>query len=469
MNRLGCISRYSVAVHGWPAGRKTTIRTRTYTALLRSLRRRSAADSSCQMVTIVPTTALDPMLSKIEWDRRLNDVSQATVTLTLANANPACCTSLSGIEPQMHELTIYRDAQLVWQGPITTTTAEDDAFTIEAEDVAGYLDRIVNTSNVGMKVDQGRDIADLARKAITANLMDPAFTCPVDWACLVPNLHIEPTGLKWHAIRTTLWTAYVLDIVKKLSEIGFEWYATGRRIVIRPERTHTHRPQAVLTADDLTGQVSVVRSADALATRVFATTASDTQAGVTVTEGTSCTPYGRRDLLYQDNESIQVESKEDRAKVVADLRAQRDRELKAIADDPNLSTAQKQNQRDRIRREYETNVDSHDTNVDREKVRLTTEHLHQVARQHLKGRYPIPVSMRVADGATLQPTAPVTIEQLMPGERVDVMFQDRCRRVQQAMRLVRLHVVWDEHGEAVGVSLAPLATTPDPITRSTRV
>ncbi|MFC1418741.1 hypothetical protein [Streptacidiphilus cavernicola] len=450
--RLGCPTRYDVAIH-----------------------------ARCGAQTLVPPGALP--VTSVLWERTLDATSTATVVLNLEQAQTECCQGLDAVEPGMAELSVYRDGQLAWQGPVSTTTGQPGGLTIEARDVSAYLARVVNTADVGMKSDTNQDLTALVRKAVVNNLNDRAFSCPTDYPCMVPSLHLENTGVKWTTARTTLWVAYVLDIVNKLTELGGEWYATGRTFVFRRERSDTDRPQAVLTAADLTGDVQIVRSWDDLAARVWATTSTDTTAGITVSEGQSCTPYGRADLLLTGITAPKVETAADRTALVKQLRAQRDKDidaeraaantkLKAVTANDKLTQKEKDAQRtqiqhdrdakiDQLNREFTAAVDAHDTNVTREQNALTTAYLQQLARQALKGRYPVPASLRVTDGAALSPDAPVGIEQLMPGERFDVRVTDRCRPLVQSMRLTKLSVTWDtDNGEKAAVSFAPLAVPP---------
>jgi hypothetical protein len=50
------------------------------------------------------------------------------------------------IEPYAHELSLYRDSELVWQGPVTRTVENRTTFTVEAKDVTEWLARCVNTT-----------------------------------------------------------------------------------------------------------------------------------------------------------------------------------------------------------------------------------------------------------------------------------------------------------------------------------
>lgn len=65
----------------------------------------------------------------------------------------------------------------------------------------------------------------------------------------------------------------------------------------------------------------------------------------------------------------------------------------------------------------------------------------------------------VPDDSQLMPTAPVTIDRLICGERVDVYVQNFCRQINRSMKLMRVSGRWSaDEGERIGVSVGPLFT-----------
>lgn len=84
----------------------------------------------------------------------------------------------------------------------------------------------------------------------------------------------------------------------------------------------------------------------------------------------------------------------------------------------------------------------------------------RAAQVALASSYPAPVYLRVPDGAQLDPRAPVTLGQLVPGTgvRVGINGGGYARPVTTLMRLVRVNGAWDaQAGEQIGVNLAPWA------------
>jgi len=72
---------------------------------------------------------------------------------------------------------------------------------------------------------------------------------------------------------------------------------------------------------------------------------------------------------------------------------------------------------------------------------------------------PTPVFVVIPQDGRLSYDAPVTIEQLVCGTRIDVYVGSYCRKVSMAAKLTRVAVEWAPSvGESVGISLVPLPT-----------
>lgn len=82
------------------------------------------------------------------------------------------------------------------------------------------------------------------------------------------------------------------------------------------------------------------------------------------------------------------------------------------------------------------------------------------AEQLLSGANPPPLFIAPGTGSSLTSTAPVCVEELVPGVLVPMRVDCTCRQAQQMMRLVGLTVDWDTDGETV----RPLLETPGAFT-----
>ena len=59
----------------------------------------------------------------------------------LSGAN--CCAELAAVRTWRHYLSIFRDDQFMWDGPITGVDWSFDSVTVNATDIIGLLDRRV--------------------------------------------------------------------------------------------------------------------------------------------------------------------------------------------------------------------------------------------------------------------------------------------------------------------------------------
>jgi hypothetical protein len=378
-NVLGCASQYTAVVH-WRGGGR-------------------------------PYTPLD-RLTAVSWGRTLNDTSTASVTVATSDLGAECCAALGRVEPWAHELTVYRDGALVWQGPITRPVLRRGSVTLEAQDVFAWFDRLVNTFRVTYTSSaadaQGRrrgPITYIAWNHIRLNLTQSSLSVPPDYPGIMPYVVRRDTGLPTIKVEkdgskdTTVWTAYLGDILREWAKRGLTWTTVGRRLLLRGRPTSTARATALLTTNHFAGDIEVIKDGTTAATYAFATTqqSEDISDGTTLGTGKTGTAYGRLDTLVE----IQEEKPTD-----ADLRA--------------------------------------------------------AARDALAGRYPVPVSINVPDNAQLTPDAPITIRQLVPGERIDLLADVGCTRVQQGFALSDVEVSWQAGqsgqggGEQVGIGLIPL-------------
>lgn len=380
MVELGCAQEYRAIIH-WRGGG------RPYTS--------PAVDS----------------LTQVRWSRTINDVSQAEISIAKSAAGTECCGQLGKIEPWIHELSIYRDSDLVWQGPVLRLRETTPTLTVEAWDMLAWLRRVVNTFWLRFvdiePDDRGRKrgpVQEIAETIIRTNLVDSSLSVPPDWCNVTPYIvrqdaetttKFEKDGENNDAV----WAEYVLNVLdEELTPRGLEYTTVGRSMVLRGPADAEDAPQVRLFPEDILGDVEVVRDGTEAATFAFATTQEtrDISGGLTVGTGEVGTPYGRLDWLVR-------------------------------------STAE--------------NVDEDD--------------LRQMARQVLGGRYPAPTTITIPDGAQLAPTAPVTIHQLVAGERIDFVAQGFCMEVEEGFRLADLEVTWGASGEQVGISLVPLFSLSD--------
>ncbi|MEU3220048.1 hypothetical protein [Streptomyces sp. NPDC006971] len=354
----------------------------------------------------LPFVSLDT-LTAVSWSRTINDVSEASVTVAAADVSADCCGRLGDVAPWVHELTVYRDGELVWQGPIQRIVMRRSSIVIEGADTFSWFDHLVNTFRVTYTAatpdGEGRrrgPITYIAENHIRLNLR--AFQlADVDYPGILPYIVRDDAGLpsikveKDGSSNTTVWTEYLGDILREWTKRGLTWTTVGRSLVLRGRRSLTGaRAAARLTLDHFAGDIEVIKDGMQGATYGWATSqqGQDISDGRTLGTGKTRTPYGRLDILV------------------------------------------------RIQEEDATAGD-----------------LLEAARDAIAGRYPVPTVINVPDNAQLTPDAPVTIRQLVPGVRIDLLADELCTSLAQGFLLSDVEVSWGQGGEKVGIALIPLA------------
>ncbi|MEU7093038.1 hypothetical protein [Kitasatospora aureofaciens] len=347
------------------------------------------------------------------WNRTVNDTAEATITIAKARA-PECCGLLGDVEPYIHELSIYRDADLVWQGPIKRVIESRDTWRIEAKDVTEYLDRTINTTqlryvNVGDPVKPSGPIQGIAESIIKINVNDPTLSFPPDWCNILPFMVRNDSTVRARFEKdgnsdAGIWIVPVLKIMNtELVPRGLEYTTVGRRLVLGRPQLAADRAQATLTLDHIAGDVQVIKDGASGTAVMWATnqTKDDISDAAWGLSGYLSTPYGRLDSLV-------------------------------------LSQAE--------------NMDGYD--------------LLQLAQASFIGRYPVPIGLSIPTGSTLTADAPVTMAQLVAGARLNVVTTPgMCSNVTIAFRLTDVDVEWGDSGEQVAISLVPLGQDPPPPTQ----
>ena len=80
-----------------------------------------------------------------------------------------------------------------------------------------------------------------------------------------------------------------------------------------------------------------------------------------------------------------------------------------------------------------------------------------VADQYVESSAIAPRTIEMPPGSKLSPDTPWTINQMVPGTRVDVAVTRMCLNLTQSFRLTTVEVVYDpDESESVGITLTPI-------------
>lgn len=216
---LGCAQRYDAAVH-WQGGRNVF----------------------CLLDSV----------TEITWRRKLGDYSEASVTLAKPALSPQCWSKLApefdqhgavikpGLSPWAHELSIYRDHRLVWQGPIVEWVESRDSIEISARDVLAWMDRrVVDLNLAGGTPDGDRFRGETG--LVLRNIFERTWpgtheTNPFDNPGITEHARIDDTPGKWTETER-IWkgSRTVGDLVRDIVKNGVDMFTLGRKVYLVPD------------------------------------------------------------------------------------------------------------------------------------------------------------------------------------------------------------------------------------------
>lgn len=156
---------------------------------------------------------------QLTWERVLDDTSQATAALSLAN--PACCDLLAVARPWQHELAIYRDGAPVWTGPLYVSTEPVQQSQFTARDLTVWWDRRrIHDDHVFVAT----DIASIF-EAVASDAMAPDNS---------PGLVVSATPCGILSTQTYLAVQHLLagPTLRDLANIGIDWTTVNREVLV---------------------------------------------------------------------------------------------------------------------------------------------------------------------------------------------------------------------------------------------
>jgi hypothetical protein len=382
--RLGCATSYTVLVHYWD---RRTRKLQRYTELTG--------------------------ITEITWERVLDDFSEARINFKPSKGD-ACCDKIKprfdragnlvepGIWPWAHEISIYRDGELVWQGPIFSvdeTVMPDqttDHIQITARDFLGWLDRRAIHSDIMMN-DHDYDLVDIAKRIVI-----DAFT-PDDMGVLQYLTTIPSVKTGTHTVRK--WEARASDELREIARGGLDYTSVGRTILIRGARQDTTKNTIKLRGSDFQGGIEIRVVGSEAATAGIAVGGQPT-----TTDGTASDANTPPAKAYWFNPA-------------------------RGAVDPFFGLIENWTQSESV---------------------TSQSFLTWVAQQKVLEGYPPPYTLSVPADTGLNADAPVSIHHLVPSTYFTLLIEGTCRSIQQFMRLSHVRVTWSaEQAEQVGVTFIP--------------
>lgn len=381
--KLGCATTYTALIHYWD---RKLGKLRYYTTLTG--------------------------ITELSWERVLDDFSETRIRFRPARGDE-CCGKLKpifdaqgkllepGVWPWAHELSIYRDGELVWAGPIFSVDElvmpdeTTDHIQITARDFIGWLDRRTIHADLFLN-DRTYDLSEQAERVVR-----DAFA-PDDPGVL-QHLVVKPTGKK--STRTIRhWEAKSGDELRDIARGGMDFTSVGRAIIIKsPRRDPTVSTLLLRAKDFLSGiEIRVVGSEAATAGVAVGGQPTSTDPNVPVENIPPAVAY------WPPTGGIS----------------------------PFFGLIENWTQSEGV-----TNEDF----------------LRWVAQQKVIDGNPPPTTLSIPADSTLSPDAPVSIHHLVPSTYFTILISGTCRELKQYMRLSHVRVTWsaESAGEQVGVTFIP--------------
>lgn len=227
-------------------------------------------------------------VSEVSWGRVLDDTSEAQATIPYQG--PDCCELLGDTHAWCHDLALFRDGLLVWQGPVTHLQYGRDTTVIQAKDITAWLYKRVVKTLIDFTA-TGSGAADLV--TIAAALVTHGYG--QDDPNVLPYLLTVLSGVVGERQYKPN-SAYVGDELQELARTGVDYTAIGHRLILAGEMPIAQLP--ALADEDFAGELQVVEDG-----RAAATAATVVGKGVLATSG-GAGPCGLLEVLATEEQIL---------------------------------------------------------------------------------------------------------------------------------------------------------------------
>lgn len=339
---------------------------------------------------------------QVRWSRRRDDISSATL---IVDPNE-CDDVLDKMNAGRHEIVIVRNGKRVWEGPITRITEKARTIEITAHDIWHYANRTAMRAAYDNRYSTtGSRVAPVTTRAHTILVNELSRKEALGYN-LLQHLRVITSDITANTSRLSYpyeWEVWE-EIDYMAAKLGLDYTAVGRSMVLFGVYEDIGRT-AMLTDADFQDELVVTHYGMELATHAAVSDGEGRYAAV----GANHDYYGEVELVNEVyGEGVDFA-------------------------DPDNPTA--------------------------DELEALSREMTSQAQRNLTGRLPLPAVVRVPDGTALNPNAPITMEQLVPGVRVPVRATRLRRAYQQVQKLDTLDVTQDESGEKVSVTLSPAPGT----------
>jgi hypothetical protein len=193
-------------------------------------------------------------VTKLQWDRRLDDISEAEVEVSLGGDSVStCCECLADVEPWCHELHVWRDGEEVWVGPVVEITYSYTKILIRARDSLAFLTVRVPPIDINFTA-VDTDLTTIGEFIIETAFSEDTVTCEVD------NIHSTPSGFLGKRFFEKFSTT-AFEMLADLADTGLDFTTLGRTIVLVGDATPLI-PLILLNDEHILGEVEISKNGD---------------------------------------------------------------------------------------------------------------------------------------------------------------------------------------------------------------
>lgn len=340
-------------------------------------------------------------ITSVSWSRKMNDVSTASVNISLNGLDDECCDCIATVNPWEHELAIFRNGVEVWVGPVVNGTIDLAALTAtyEARDLSAWFDhRWVEV------LDVDKDFEEVNISDVYTWLIEHAYyrePWNMSWSIPTTRIPIDRTYTardtreRWAGTFQT-----VGDELRDLSQSGIDTTVVRRTLIAGDLQAQTQITQL------LTDEHWAV-----LPTISIVGTSMATEVGV---------GGGNGGFSGWSDDQIWIE------RANSDTSGSRYGLLQSFYNAPEL--------------------DEEDT----------TELPNAITQQAYNLREAKKEPFVYIQGGALSPRAPVQADDLIPGNVYRVALSETCRSIESDYRLFGVSVSLGERGETVSLEMTPL-------------
>lgn len=208
--------------------------------------------------------------STIYYDRRLDDISEAFVEIPISgDVDDPCCSCLGDVEPWCHLLTIVREGDgVVWTGPVQRVIYGYDLVRIEARDKLAWLTVRVNEITLtGYNPNTLIPLTTIAKDIATLAMADEDSSCFLD--CVLDMGDGLPPGTDRSREDFVAFegpTAF--DDFMKMADSGVDYTVVNQCLILTGSQLP---PVAIgtLTDEHILGDIKVIKDGDQLGNRFW--------------------------------------------------------------------------------------------------------------------------------------------------------------------------------------------------------